>query len=250
MTVPTVFRSTRWVVLAFVLLSALFTLAYPGGTFRDPASQAYRFSENFMSDLGMTVTWGGHPNQLAAGLFIAAEIVTALTLVACFGALVVVHSSSVPARNWARAAAVGGVASAAGFIGAAVVPADRALGIHIQLALLGFRAILAASLCFTLASKRDPRFPRRSWTAWLALTVLLAAYVAVLEWGPTPRTGHRGLVVQVVGQKIALMGMLLCFAYQSYEGERVARFLRRESSPVALETSALPIHRGNQAGFR
>jgi hypothetical protein len=220
-TVSTVFRSTRWALLCFMALNAVAMFIYPGGTFRDPSTRSYSFFQNFLSDLAMTVTWGGHPNYFGASLIITGDLATTLVLLACGVAFATVLSSSESARHWARAAGVAGTLSCVGLIVAALAPADRFLALHIQSALLAFRAIPVASLLFTVATIRDVRFPRRSSGAFLLLTILMAAYVVIIEWGPRPNT-DRGLIIQVTAQKISVVAVLLVFAYGSWEAERVS----------------------------
>jgi hypothetical protein len=232
MALTIIFRLTRWAVLWFVVSTAVAMLIYPGGTYRDPSSPGYSFSRNFLSDLGNTVAWGGGPNRWGASLFVGAEVLLAAALVSCFAALVILFSSS-PSRHWARAAGLVGIAACAALVAAALLPADRFLALHVQAAKFTFRGILATSLLFTIAAARDPRFPRRATIAWALLTLLFAAYVALIEWGPRLDTDP-GLVVQATAQKMIVLAALSGFAYQSYEAGLVSerqRSPRRLSSP-------------------
>ena len=76
------------------------------------------------------------------------------------------------------------------------------------------------TLLLTLATLRDGRFPWRASVAWAALTCVLAAYVVVLQWGPRLTT-DRGLMIQVVAQKIVALTAILVMVYQSYEADRI-----------------------------
>jgi hypothetical protein len=221
MPLSTIFRLTRWAVLWFIVSTGFAMLVYPGGTRRNPSAGGYLFFRNFLSDLGTTVTWGGHPNPIGAPVFIIAEVLTALAIIACFVGLVRLLSSSQDSRSWARAAGTAGIVAAAGFISAALIPVDLNARIHRQAVQLAFRAILLSSLLFTVAAARDIRFPRRASGVWLLLTLLLMGYIAILEWGPRLRTDH-GLLVQVTAQKFIVIAVLLGLAYQSYEAERVS----------------------------
>jgi hypothetical protein len=118
--IATAFRFTRWAILTFAMLTVMAMLLYPGGAFRDPNTQHYLFLRNFLSDLGMPTSWGGHANRLGALLFVSGEILFASALIAFSVALISLCSSSPGQRRWARAAAVAGVAAGVGFIGGRV----------------------------------------------------------------------------------------------------------------------------------
>jgi hypothetical protein len=53
-----------------------------------------------------------------------------------------------------------------------------------------------------LASRHVPDLARRGALQWLFVTVVLAAYAALMQWGPDVMTAH-GLIVQVIAQKVA-----------------------------------------------
>jgi hypothetical protein len=84
---------------------------------------------------------------------------------------------------------------------------------------MAFRGILVAALFFAFASARDTRFSRRAVITWVTLTVVLACYVALLEWGPR-LTSRENLVIQVTGQKICVTVILAAIAWLSREAER------------------------------
>jgi len=66
----TIFTLARWASIASVALAGIAMLLYPGGTLHDPSTTGYSFFQNFLSDLGGTVAWGGQPNYLSAFLFV------------------------------------------------------------------------------------------------------------------------------------------------------------------------------------
>ena len=107
----------------------------------------------------------------------------------------------------------------ASFIGVAVTPEDRALSLPVQLTKLAFRAFPLVTLLMALASHADRESPTRVTIAWAVLTVILATYVAILDWGPSTRT-PMGLVVQVVAQKIVTLSAVLLIVFQTYAADR------------------------------
>jgi hypothetical protein len=227
-----VFAIARWVVAWFAIATAGAMLLYPGGTYLEKSTRGYSFFGNFLSDLGMLTSWGGYPNHAAAVLFIGSELLLAVTLVLFFSALVKLHSPG-PPRALALAAAMIGLLCCLAFISAALLPADRFLGAHIQAAIFAFRSSLATFALMTIATAKDPRFRRGAAAAWAVLTVLMAAYVGVIEWGPRPRTLF-GLTFQATAQKIVITALLLVVAIQSREAERIvaARAAAHEPQPL------------------
>lgn len=219
--IATAFRFTRWAILTFAMLTVMAMLLYPGGTFRDPSTQHYLFLRNFLSDLGMPTSWGGHANRLGALLFVSGEILFASALIAFSVALISLCSSSSGQRRWARAAAVAGVAAGVGFIGAALTPADRFLQLHVQSALLAFGGVFVAALFLSVILARDHKFSRSAAVVCIGMTLLLGGYMAVIEWGPRLDT-EIGLFVQVAAQKAVFVAAVPSFYYLSSEAGRVA----------------------------
>jgi hypothetical protein len=198
---------------------------YPGGTYRNKATSGYSFFSNFLSDLGTTVSWGGERNLAAAVIFILAEIVLVAALIALFAALLKLLSEG-PGRRWAQAGVAAGLLAASGILMAALVPADRFLTLHIQGALLAFRGLVPAAACFAVATARDRRFTRSALAGWILLTMFLAAYIGVLEWGPRTRSDE-GLAFQATAQKIIVSVLLGVLWFESVAAERVTRSTSR-----------------------
>ena len=214
----TTFSRTRWAITIATLLAIGAMLRYPGGTPRDPATSGYTFLQNFLSDLGMTVAYDGRSNRLGALLFVSSLGILIVGLGSALLAIVKLHSRHPASRRLARAAAVVGVLVCASFVGVAATPENRVMALHVQFTLFAFRAFPAGALFFALASFADPAFPRRVTVAWLVLTLVLAAYVVMLGWGPNVMTTH-GLGIQVAAQKIVTVCGVLLLAYQVYEAD-------------------------------
>ena len=214
-----VFRFTRWAIAWFVIATAIAIALYPGGTYPDRYVRGYSFFGNFLSDLGMLVAWGGGANHTGAIVFISAELLLILGLVLFFTALVRLYSPGTP-RRLAVAAAIVGLVCCAAFMGAALLPADRFLAAHITAAIVAFRASMITFVLFTIATIKDRRFNQAAAVAWTVLTIVMIAYVGVIEWGPRPRTTF-GLTFQVTAQKIVVTVLLAVLALQSREAERI-----------------------------
>lgn len=219
----------RWAAGVAGVLAVVAMLRYPGGTFRDHSSRGYSLSHNFLSDLGMTVAHNGQPNGLGTVLFVVSLTTLVIAMGGCLIALVRLYSRVPESRTLALAAGAVALVVCASFIGVAVTPEDRMLSLHITLTRLAFRAFPLVALLMALASRADPAVPRRVTIGWAALTVVLAAYVVMLDFGPSTRTPS-GLVAQVVAQKIVTVAAVLGIVFQSYEADRRKLALRRTAA--------------------
>lgn len=217
MTSSTMFKLTRWAAVSAALLTSIAMLLYPGGTLRDPSTSGYSFFQNSLSDLGNTVAWGGQENSRGALCFLCGFAILAIAGVACLVALVHVYSSSPPTRWVARTAGAAGLLSCAALLGAALMPPDRHPALHGQFTWLALGALLVAILLFTLATALDDRFPRRVPIGWLALALVLVAWMSVMRW---PAITDLQLTIPVTLQKIVAVALLVIFYFQSYEAER------------------------------
>ncbi len=130
---------------------------------------------------------------------------------------------------------VAATVSGAAYAGIAATPHDLAAGAHNQFVNVAFGFLLVFTLCLgaleTLAG-----WPRRLVAANWAYAVLLAAYVYLLFWGPSTDY-ERGLVVQVVAQKVIVYASILNLGWQAL-GFR--RELREAGRPRAGQSAARP----------
>jgi hypothetical protein len=215
MTTTTVFRLSRWAATAAVVLIVIAISVYPGGTRRDSRTTGYSFSQNFLSDLGMTVTHGGQANRLGAGLFTASFGLLALSIVGCALGFVKFHSTAPQARALAAAGGIGVLVVGAGLLGAAVSPADVSPTFHMRSAALASAIAPLALLLFAAASAKDRRLPRGVSATWVVLAVTVAVWFA-MRWGPGVDT-DLGLTVHATVQKGVGIAVVSGLIYQSYQ---------------------------------
>jgi hypothetical membrane protein len=128
-------------VLQFLVLGTLAMRWYPGGTLLERSTVGYSFFENYLSDLGRTMSWSGEPNTVACVLFNTAVVVLGLSLIPFFLFL----PSHAPDRSlilWI--AAVFGVGSACALIGIGLTPYDIRLEAHQEALFFWVASLLAA----------------------------------------------------------------------------------------------------------
>ena len=214
----TVYQRARWSV-GIGFASALAAMVrYPGGTLFDATTHRYSLSQNFLSDLGMTVAHNGEANRIGAILFVIALLVLVVGLGGSLVGFVRLHSATPQSRPFARLAGVVGLVVCIFFAGVALTPENRLLGLHIFFTRSAWRLFVLVPLLLFVASLRgDVASGVRS--AWLFLTVMLAGYVWVLDFGPRV-SAPGGLVTQVTAQKIIAITAILSFVYLSIVAER------------------------------
>jgi len=195
-----VFVLARWSIVIATVMAVGAAVLYPGGTLHDPSRRGYSPVENFLSDLGMTVAYDGRSNGSGAVLFVLALCVVVIGLGRALLEFVRLYSRSPSARPYAVAASIVGLLVSASFLGVAVTPENRLLGLHIQFTFFAFRVFPLLTLLLAVASFKSSALPRSFGTAWAVLTVVLAVYAVILTWGPTVATPG-GLVTQVIAQK-------------------------------------------------
>jgi len=222
---PFAMRGTEPVhVPSFVGVAVAFAAAagicYPGGTLLTRSSAGYSLTENFLSDLGMTVAYNGRPNMLGAMLF----TLSLLLLVVVFGRSIlgfVRHYRGVPrARAWAVAAAVLVPLACAAFAAVAVTPENRVMDLHVDVTVLAWRVSAGATCLLTVASVQADSRMRRRTVAWGTLAIALGIYVLYLAVGPALITID-GLRAQVLAQKIIAATAVSILTYLSADQYRV-----------------------------
>lgn len=203
----------------FVALTALAMLFYPGGIQRNPALPGYSFTLNFFSDLGRTRALNGAPNMVSHLLFTLALGLAGVALALFFGAFSAFFWTSLWARTLSLLGTLLGALSGAAFIGVALVTSDRNSPLHGFFVLMAFRAFFGAVLPFALAILLQNAYPKLGAFIFLAFAGLLAAYIALITIGPSPREPG-GLEIQVVGQKLIVYASIACVGAQSLLARR------------------------------
>ena len=216
----TIFQRVRFAAGLAALLSGIAVLRYSGGSRVDRASAGYSITHNFLSDLGMTVAYGGKANTLSACLFVVSLTAVVLGFAATLVGFIRIHSSAATARRLAHAAGAIGLFVCIALIGVALTPENRALSLHLRLTELAFRAFPAVPMLLATACLHDNRVPRKLGLVWALLAVVLVSYLCLIGWGPKVETSI-GLVVQVLAQKAVAIAAVVIIVYQSYEAERL-----------------------------
>lgn len=201
--------------LVFVGLTGIAMLAYPGGTYISPDTVGYSFTNNFFSELGMTIANNGQSNLLGAGFFLVALTIAGLGLVVFHLVMPRYYRNRKSAHWFSILGSVCGVIAGIGFIGVAFAPVNLAGGAHTTFVLMAFRFYMLAAILYTVATFLNPQYPNIYSLANLLFAALMISYVIILTSGPSIET-NQGYVMQVVAQKAIVYASMLNMLVQSY----------------------------------
>jgi len=185
----------------FVLLTVIAMFTYPGGLFTGELTSHYDFFRNFFSDLGRIRVEGGISNIVSAILFFFALSIVGNGLIFFFIAF----------RDFFKVDRIGnilssmgtaiGIASGLCFVGIGFAPYDLFFDIHYQLVIWAFRTFFVAVSIYAYVIFRQTSYPRSYGWIFAGFAIFLAAYIGLLEFGPSAES-PQGLVIQATGQKI------------------------------------------------
>lgn len=207
--IPTQWRRRLLSVVAaicvgFLALTTVAMLVYPGGSFPITHTRGYQFFVNYFSDLGQTRTQSGASNYPSMLLFSTAVISVGLALAAffvVFTSFVETHATEPKALRLNRIARRFGFVSAGGFVGLALIPENVFAAGHFLCVQAAFNGLLVAIILEIVTLLRTATISRWVLGVNAAFVVLLAAYIALMIFGPSSQT-LLGDEINVVSQKI------------------------------------------------
>jgi hypothetical membrane protein len=204
----------RLVLWLFIILNIAAMLLYPGSTYRDNLTTGYSFTENFLSDLGRTLTFSGEINFASAQLFNMS-----LILAGAVFTLFYLHVRKVFNKKNLRALAfIGsffGILGGLSLAGVGLTPADLYLDLHIICANWLFRFMCIASLFYTVVIFRHSTLKNKYAAGYMVFTISILLYILISELGPDPKISHFALVLQVVSQKTILLILMVAIYIQT-----------------------------------
>jgi hypothetical membrane protein len=215
-----VFRVAAATCILFFVMTAIAMLLYPGGTYTDHTTRGYSFFANFFSDLGATRTPSGAANTLSMILLTSSLSLVGISLAFFFVALIQFFRDSRSGLLLPYVGALLGVIAGLCFLGVAFTPWNLYLAAHNHFVMWAFRTFLGAVLTYGIAILRERALPKRFAFTFLVFAILLAAYVLLLTFGPSPKVAE-GLRIQVAGQKIIVYASVLTVLIQSLAADRL-----------------------------
>ena len=212
------YSSAQFVVMTFAAM-----VVFPGGAKYSPGARRYLFLQNFFSDLGGTLNRRGQSNELSMALFVIALVMVGLSLVLSSPMWRQVVGSSGRATHWGYGAQLLCALAGVCYVGIAVTPWNLVLPTHMRFVQGAFSLLLGFVICLTVMQLKN-LWPMRFVVSNCAYCIVLTSYVFVLFDGPNLET-LRGLMFQVIAQKIIVYASVLNLGYQAYgvaNAERLA----------------------------
>ena len=173
-------------------------------------TKSYSFSKNFLSDLGRTISHGGHNNFHSSLLFNMALSFGGITYILFY----VYLGNLFRGNKIAMLGSITGVSGAICFIGVAFTPADLFLPPHIMFNLWIFRFFLIATVCYSWIIYKSKRIDNKYLIGNAIFIASLIFYILVLMFGPTPREPG-GLEFQAISQKFIMFNFLASIIVQT-----------------------------------
>ncbi len=183
---------------------------YPGGNANDHNTSSYSFFQNYFSDLGLTQTYSGASNNTSFILFTIALTVVGIAVMLFFIVMPTLFDGKKLGMIIAVLGSIVGLFSGASYIGIAFTPANLYLDLHINFVYAAFVSFLLVDILYSIAIFLHKEYPNFYAFVFISFSVILAAYLWLLFWGPSDTT------IQATGQKIVVYAEIVCMFFQGY----------------------------------
>ena len=136
----------------FVLLLGISMNFYPGGTEVDPATVGYIFNQNYISDLGRTISPNGDNNMTSFLIFLTAFTVMSFAFFNYFYGMHIFYRNTFKIKgSILKLGTFFGMCTSICFIGIALTPANINIKDHIMFADWLFRFLFGSTLLYAVA---------------------------------------------------------------------------------------------------
>lgn len=219
-----VYKGVMVTLASFVILTTVAMVLYKGGNVFDKTAVSYVFTQNFFSDLGMSISYLGEPKLLVMVLFIIALSGVGLGLIGYSVASPIFFKQTAVLQtsvcHWlARIGSFFGVLSGLSYIGVALTPSNLYLDQHQLFVLMAFGGFAITAVFYTLAILFTPTYPNQYAYAYSFFAVALLFYVWFILFGPSFDTDD-GAELQVIGQKIIVYLSIFSMMIQTYGAQQ------------------------------
>ncbi len=207
----------------YIILTTIAMFLYPGGTKMNHGAEQYIFTQNFLSDLGRTVTYDGAANSVAALLYPITLCISGLSLLLFFNSIIFLFPKRFKIPFSRILISIIGTISGLGYIGIALVPSNINYSLHLELVLLAFSTSLLASIIMAINIYTTPFFKNTFGHTLSGVIILLFFYILLMIFGPKPWESLNGLMIQATGQKIMVYTMLLSLGFVAWGARNISR---------------------------
>ena len=194
-----------FIFIGFILLSIPF---YPGSTYLEYTTVGYSFFNNFLSDLGRTITHGGSQNFISAFFFNNAMFISGILFLLFYIFLPEYFYSESFLNKIAKFASSLGVLGSISFCFVGLTPADLYLQNHIFFANNIFYLSFPCALLYSIIIIKSKNLSSIYGIGYFLFSIPLLLYIFILEFGPNIKTEF-GLIVQATSQKIITLFFIM-----------------------------------------
>ena len=202
-------------VIMFVLLNLIAMWIYPGGTYQNPEIEIYKFTQNYFSDLGRTITMDETPNFFASFIFNNSLLMIGILFGLFYFYLPNLFSQNKMAYHISRIASLIAITSGIAFSGVGFTPSDLYLDGHMFFVRWAFRSFLIVAILFIIAIYKAPEWKNKYALIYIGFAFVLLGYILIMDFGPNGKDTMEGLVTQVVAQKTIVIAFVVSVYFKS-----------------------------------
>ena len=214
-----VYQGMTLALSGFIVLTTAAMLMYRGGNEFDETAVSYVFTQNFFSDLGMSVSYLGEPKLLVMILFMIALGSVGLALIGYSAASPYFFRQTAVSHWLAWFGSLFGILSGLSYIGVAFTPSNLYLPLHKLFVLMAFVGFLITAVFYTIAILFTKSYPNRYAYAYSAFAAALFFYVWFILYGPS-FASPEGAELQVIGQKLIVYTSIFSMMIQTYGAQQ------------------------------
>lgn len=174
------FQSLIYSIIAFVLLTTVAMLFYPGGKFFDHNSTGYSFFENFYSDLGRYKTFSGGNKYISTFFFIIAVFQMCWFIVRFFNLFTEKISERKEYLFAKRLTKISAATYGLLLSTTAVTPYDRLFIYHALSANLSFIVMIFVAVGVGYLTYKNKQFPKSYTVVFVLLALVLSFYMYLI----------------------------------------------------------------------
>ena len=213
----TIFQFPLIAIGVFVLLLVFAIQLYPGGTVEKSDTVGYIFSENFISDLGRTVTHSGNGNLLSfINFMIAFGILTFAFFTYFYGNYTFFKKKYSPPGNMFKLGTFFGLCTSLCLLGIALTPADINLKDHIIFAEFLFRFLFGSTLLLAISFYKMDSSTQRLSLGYLLIALATGVYILLSDFELNSVLFSNDHLAEVITQKLITGCLILGFLFIGY----------------------------------
>ena len=211
-------------LLLYFILIHIAMMFYPGGTRLDPNIQGYSFFSNFISDLGLTISYSGKANTISYLIFTITMIISGISSILFY----IVIRDFFKTKNQKRLinlVSLLGILIGISIIGAGLTPWNIYSELHDRFAEASFIITVITMFFYILAIFKNETYPNRY--AYVLITYMFVSVIFIVFLiivGPI--TTKKELTLIVTMQKIfsyssTICGLIICYGALKLEKANV-----------------------------